>query len=349
MSAYLSHEDALRASIRARIFVGVGLIALLGLTASCVLYWANRPEPGVTLRPASAARAVAVASKSAAAPAPASVPRTAVPRTTTENPSAECAECTLRGVADRLADRLTPNFTPFRAALQDESVLQGDKGYATLTQLLAAAKAAPAEHRPDLLLAADVVASRLDLSATYPPTPETRRQIDELAGYGLTFRWAELGATYNYTRDLLWQLWKDAPQSPAGEDAFLLLLDHGWDTSSCCAKGSDAFRNVIREAEQFLATRPSSPRRLQVEFLAAQAYETWWSLSQPPDDKGVEEIAPEAYQQGAEAARAKAIVYYQDVFGKSAESAEAKYSAASLALLKEKRRTSQFRFFCYCD
>src|ERR1700757_299634 len=141
MSGYLSHEDALRASIRARIFVVVGLIPLFELTASCVLYWANRPEPGATLRPTAAARAIAVASKPVAQ-APASVSLTAVPHTATENPSAECAECTLRGVTERLADRLTPNFTTFRAALQDQSVLQGDKGYATLTQLLAAAKAA---------------------------------------------------------------------------------------------------------------------------------------------------------------------------------------------------------------
>jgi hypothetical protein len=349
MSVHLSHEKALRSSIRIRIFIGVGLIALLGLTASCALYWINRPEQPTALPSAATARAVATVAKPAASHTAPPAPSYSTPQTTTENASAECAECTLLGVTQRLADRLPPDFAQFRAALQDQSVREGNKGYAALNQLLAAAKAAPPEHRPDLLLAADVVASRLDLSPTYPPTPETRKQIDELADFGLTFRWAELGAMYDYDRDLIWQLWKDSPGTAAGEDAFLLLLDHGWDTSSCCAKNSDGFRNVIREAEQFLAARPNSARRLQVEFLAAQAYETWWSLSRPPEVKGIEEITPEAYQQGADAAREKAIAYYDDIRGKAPDGPEAKCAVASLALLREKRSTNQFRFFCYCD
>jgi len=345
---YVSHEEALRSSIRARIFVGVGLIAALGLAAWITVYWSYRPESGTSLKSPATARAVL-------APKPVGAHDTQFPANSPQVPtqtetSLECAECIPRAVRQRLAERLKPDFADVSATIQNDSASEASAGYDRVIRLLQLAKAASAERRPDLLLAADVFAERLDLSDKYPPTPDVQTKIDELAGYRLTFRWSEMGADYHYDHELLWSLWKDHPETAAGEDAFLLLLNSGWDTGARCAKGTDAFRSVIREADQFLSARPNSQRRLEVQFLAAQAYETWWSLSRSPEGKDQEAVAaPEQYQQGAEAARLKAIAYYEEVQSKAAGSAAAKCAARSVEPLKQAKPTQDLRFFCYCD
>jgi hypothetical protein len=140
-----------------------------------------------------------------------------------------------------------------------------------LQRLLVAAKSAAPERKPLLLLATDFIAGRLVLPMAVLATPQLQRQLDELAAQGLTYRWAELDGEWAYQNDVLWRLWREYPSTEEGEDAFVLLLSKGWDTTRCCGQGSDNFRAVIREGEAFLAKRPESPHRLDVAFLLAQA------------------------------------------------------------------------------
>ena len=125
------------------------------------------------------------------------------------------------------------------------------------------------------------------------------------------------------------------------------LLGLGWDTSVACRKGSDQFRAVIRQGEAFRARRPASPARADVEFLVAQSYETWWSLSQAsPED---EYAQPARYQAGALTARQKAIALYNGVLQLIPGSPEATYARRVLPRLALGFATNQRRFFCVYD
>jgi hypothetical protein len=219
-----------------------------------------------------------------------------------------------------------------------------------LHKLLEAAKSAPPEKKPLLLLAADAVAERLALPSMVPPSPELQRELDGLAADGLTYTWVELDGGWFYRSDLLWRLWREFPASEEGEDAFVLLLRQGWDKSPCCNTGADSFHAVIEQGEEFLSHRPKTAHRQEVLFLLAQAYETWWSLSQVPEQNQEEgDPPPAAYRAGAAAAREKAVAYYGEIVEAAPERSEGTCSRKPLGLLRENHDTHQRRFYCYCD
>ena len=219
-----------------------------------------------------------------------------------------------------------------------------------LDRLLEAAKSAPLEQKLLLLLAADAIAERLALPSIVPPNPELQRELDALASRGLTFTWVELDGGWLYRSDLLWRLWREFPASEEGEDAFVLLLRQGWDKSPCCLTGEDSFHTVIEHGEEFLSNRPNTAHRQEVLFFLAQAYETWWSLSQVPEQNQEEgDPPPAAYRAGAAAAREKAIGYYGEIVAAAPESSEGACSRKPLGLLRENKDTHQRRFYCYCD
>lgn len=214
-----------------------------------------------------------------------------------------------------------------------------------LLRLLDSAKTAAPKRRPLLLLAADRLAERLEYQ--YPPSPQWEQQRQKLAGYGLTYEYDPLGGGWRYTHDLLWRIWSDYGTTAWGEHAFLLLQSQGWDTGVGCAKGSDQFREVIRRGERFLKRRPQSPRRIDVLFAVAQAYETWWSLSQAAERDDYVDRA--AYQAGAPGARTKAIKLYERVLCLAPDSLQAAYARRRLPRLKFGLDTNQRRFFCIYD
>ena len=76
-------------------------------------------------------------------------------------------------------------------------------------------------------------------------------------------------------------------------------LDLGWDTSGMCAKGTDQFREVIRQGESFLQQHPNSEYRAFVSHLVGQAYATWWMLSNEPTAAMADYVAPRPYKEGA--------------------------------------------------
>jgi hypothetical protein len=97
----------------------------------------------------------------------------------------------------------------------------------------------------------------------------------------------------------------------------------------------------------FLARHPASPARADIEFMVAQAYETWWSLPQAsPEDDYVE---PARYQAGAATAREKAIALYKDVLRLAPSGPEATYARPVLPRLALGFDTGQRRFFCVED
>jgi hypothetical protein len=232
-----------------------------------------------------------------------------------------------------------------------------EKMLAALEQLLKACQTGPRERRAEFLLAADRLAGHL--FAEVGNSPEEARERQRIAADGLEFRYVELGGGWYYMHNLLWRVWKDYGQTDWGEWAFVLLLESGWDTSQVCRNGNDQVRPVIRHGEGFLAARPRSARRLEVMFLVAQAYETWWSVGLLPEcktGKGPgceqeenEEVDPSSFRLGASTARGKAIAYYKRVLRLAPASPEGQDARRRLPLLESGKNTNQRRFYCVYD
>jgi hypothetical protein len=343
-----------------KIVLGVFLLSFLGLGAWQVVarrYATQAPEPPKVGRPAAIAvlrvDPQAKQQESAEQSAPHSQPhRERAPLSEAEFwMRYECATHSRHQIEQKLISNFGSAFPELPEIYSTENPQVDPKIVRPVLQrILDAAKNAPAGRRPALLLAADAVAGRLAFPSVVPPSPDLQKQFDELAAQGLTFKYAELDDGWTYQSDLLWLLWREYASTEAGEDAFVLLLRRGWDTTSCCGQGSDNFRAVIREGEAFLAKRPQSPHHLDVVFLLAQAYETWWSLSLTPDANQEEgDPAPAAYREGAGAAREKAIAYYEEVLKAAPEGPEAKCSRQPLEMLQANQDTHQRRFYCYCD
>jgi hypothetical protein len=215
-------------------------------------------------------------------------------------------------------------------------------------QLIDAVENGPADQRPAILLAADLVADEI-----WCPE-ENKEQCNQLrsqvAQHKLTLEYSELGGGFYYQRDLLWRVWQQYPETDWGERAFIFLLELGWDTSRTCAKGSEQFREVIRQGESFLQQRPTSPHRAAVLFLVGQAYATWWSLSNETADSPMAEyVDSKRYNEGAEPSRLKAISYFEQVVQLAPETKFAEYAHQILPPLREQQTQTSYKFFCVYD
>lgn len=225
-----------------------------------------------------------------------------------------------------------------------------------LIRLLTDAKTSPPERRPILLLAADQLAGRLPsvIANDKGRDWDWSRWRSELATFGITYS-PGMEQPWSYGSDLLKRVGSDYSDTEWGERAFILLLTT--DATEGCAAGSDQFRQVIQQGLPFLEKNASGPNQLDVQLAVAQAYETWWSLSQAPTEgqiaanKEAEEAEgpdadPREYQQGAEAARQQAIARYTRLLEQNPQSDYAIYARRQLPRLKLGIDTGQRRFYC---
>ncbi len=247
-----------------------------------------------------------------------------------------------------LAAQLAASY-PQLPDMTSETANTSDPVYATsVFRFVDAAENAASADQPAMLLAADFM-----LHALWCPTEESdgcAQLKKQFADHKLTFSYSELGGGYYYQHELLWRVWRTYPDTRSGEQALLLLLNHGWDTSSTCAAGGDQFREVIREGEGFLSRKPTSPYRPYVLHLVGQAYATWWTLSNPPADGMEDYVEPREYKDGSEEARKKAIGYFEQVTQVAPGTDLAEYAYQILPSLREGRLTEDgYRFFCIYD
>lgn len=197
-------------------------------------------------------------------------------------------------------------------------------------------------------MAADLVAQKI-LCAL-----ENKAECDQLQlafeRYNLTLTRDELGGVFTYPHDLLWRLWREYPATDWGERAFVLLLDNGWDTSGICEKGADQIREVIRQGESFLRQRPSSPYRGVVTLLVAEAYASWWSLgNEPPGSDMSDYIDRKQFEEGAEAARVKAISSFEEVLQLAPGAGFSRFALEILPALRDRQILDNYRFYCVYD
>lgn len=249
---------------------------------------------------------------------------------------------------------LAPVFPELQIVLNDREENSSKPPYErVLFQLLDAAKKAPAGRRPAILFAADLVASHLwcdKFNARDEVTPDCARLQSDLARYDLTLENDHLGGGLYYPRSLLWRIWGDYPETEWGERVFVLLLDRGWDTSATCEKGEDQIREVIRQGESFLRQRPGSPYRGAVTLLVAEAYASWWSLSNEPAGSGMSAyVDPKQFQEGAEAARIKAIAFFEEVLQLAPRTRLSKFALHVLPALRNQQVLDNYRFYCVYD
>ena len=239
------------------------------------------------------------------------------------------------------AMRATQTPTAVRETIQD------------LAAILRDADAASAPRRALCLLAADDVANQLSQWLTESADAGDLRRL--LARYG-----AKLGGTTHYggleyRHELLERVWRESPETEAGELAFLRLQSGGWNNGpgEGCPPNPDLFREVIVKAEAFLSAHPRTDFRKQVLYALAQANESWWSIGHAPaDDEWVN--APPYPRRAANArqagrAREEAIRYYREVVRLAPGSPEAASALRRLPRLELGLDTGQRRFFCsYC-
>jgi hypothetical protein len=248
-----------------------------------------------------------------------------------------------------LLHELAPAFPELPNFLGVQTAKSADPAYRRVVfKLLDEAGNAQADQRPAMLLAADLVAQEI-----WCPS-ETKGQCDLVRGeftqHKMNLAHSELGGVFYYQRDLLWRIWQQYPSTDWGERTFILLLNQGWDTSGNCAKGSEQFREVIRQGESFLLQRTTSSHREDVILLVGQAYATWWSLSNETGSGGASDyVDPKRYHEGAEQARLKAIGYFEHVVQLAPETKLAEYARQILAGLREKQVMEGYKFFCIYD
>jgi len=254
----------------------------------------------------------------------------------------------------KVLDELALSFPELQTALKDREAGGSETSYERVVfQLLDAEKNAPPDRRPEILFAADLAASHLgcDMRDAQDRTKgDCARLRGELARYTLTLAYDELGGGPYYPHDLLWRIWREYPETEWGQRTFVLLLDSGWDTSTTCQKGGDQTREVIRQGESFLQSRPSSPYRGMVTLFVAEAYASRWSLSNEPRGSGMSDyVDPKQFQEGAEAARIKAIGYFEEVLRLAPGTSFSRFALEVLPPLRDKQILDNYRFYCVYD
>src|SRR5215470_18948499 len=88
-----------------------------------------------------------------------------------------------------------------------------------------------------------------------------------LEGLGAQFAYEEGSERYFYTFNWLRRAYDLEPKRRAGELAFLLLMQRGFDTSPNCANGEEHFREVIGRGKAYLRERRSADVEARVHFM----------------------------------------------------------------------------------
>jgi hypothetical protein len=346
------------------VFSAIGFLVVIACAGGWFYYRSRLQD--VPPPPARAPQALRPVARIMVAPQPSTAPSTNTPSEPASPPSngserpvfhlreRHQVEAFREDLKNKVLEELGPSFPELQTALsgreENTNTLPHER---VVFRLLDSEKNAPADQRPAILFAADLAASHLGCDmrdARNMTTGDCARLRSELARYNLTLAYDELGSGPYYPHDLLWRIWREYPETEWGERVFVLLLDSGLDTSSTCAKGGDQTREVIRQGESFLQKRPSSPYRGIVALFVAEAYASRWSLSNEPAGSGMADyVDPKEFQEGAEAARTKAIGYFEEVLQLAPGTEFSRFALEVLPPLREKQILDNYRFYCVYD
>ena len=217
------------------------------------------------------------------------------------------------------------------------------------------------DEKPLRLLAADIMVARLAASLT-EVSKEGEHEAAlaksvraNLAAYGVKLGGVNHYGGLAYNRDLLNRVWREFPETEAGELAFLELQRRGWSTAAAlgCPPNPDYFHEVIAKGEAYLDRHPDTRLRKEILLTIAIAYESLWSIALTPQgdywtgDRPYPRREQDLKQK--EKARKKAIEFYSKLVELAPDSAEAASAQRRLPRLELSIDTGQRRFFCsYC-
>jgi hypothetical protein len=162
----------------------------------------------------------------------------------------------------------------------------------------------------------------------------------------------DLGIEYiYYSPDGAWTLQKDPVDLNLlakdfldlewGRQAFLMMTELGWSQGGC-REGPDQFREVIKRSEIFLKQYPNSEVSDDVRLELANAYATWWNVSQSDADAYT---APKAYEVGAHEAKQRAIELYQNYLSKHQSSPDDVRDRLT-KLQQNPKGSSKYDYYC---
>ncbi len=254
-----------------------------------------------------------------------------------------------QGLTDAALKGIAPSFAAQAAFLAQKGTDSDPRYQATVFQLLDGVEKAPVEQRPAILFAANLAAEHLMCLGSYEErTAQCNELQKHLGKYEIALENDELGGGLYYPNVLLWRIWKEYPKTGWGEQVFVLLLERGWDTSGVCKRGGEQTHEGIRQGESFLRERAKSRYRNDVTFLVAEAYASWWSMS-APSGAMADYVDPKQYEQGAEEARTKAIIYFEKILQDAPQTGLGEYAREVLPHLREQHVIDDPKFFCVYD
>ncbi len=225
-----------------------------------------------------------------------------------------------------------------------------------LLRLLREQSAGDRGRRAAILVAADDLAVRLGGLLVTRSVTNGSESLAEVPGVGSTrLQLASYGVQYSgighysgdldYDRSLLRRAWKEFPDTPWGQRAFL-LLQRGCSIPELGCAGPNCFLAVIKQGENFLREYPDTPFRIEQLYHLALANETWWSLRQAELDDQTAQGAKVDRDSG-DRARNRAIELYEGLLRTAPGSPEARAGQLSLPRLKLELGTGERAFFCF--
>ena len=243
-----------------------------------------------------------------------------------------------------------------RPETEGERVTEERDTRAVLLRLLREASEGGRGRRAAILVAADRLAVRLGSLLVTRSIANGGESLAEAPGAGLTrLQLASYGVRYTgighysgdleYDRSLLRRAWKEFPETPWGQRAFL-WLQSGCSVPGLGCTGPNCFLAVIRQGESFLREYPQTPFRTEQIYRLALANETWWSLSRAePDDPTAQ--GAQVDRNSGDHARKRAIELYEELLRTAPGSPEARAGQLSLPRLKLELSTGERMFFCF--
>lgn len=167
-----------------------------------------------------------------------------------------------------------------------------------------------------------------------------------MAGFDLTFHWNEIQGNENYAHNLLTLIVSTRRGTAVGADALVEMLELGpharWWNGGAEFLAPVLHQHVISILESPMWHKLEDPGFTRI---AAEAYETWWSLSRAmAGDFGLEDLRLTAadFTTGSEAARLKAVQLYEDVLKLQPDDEEL---TRRIALLRQRQDTHQRAWF----
>ena len=138
--------------------------------------------------------------------------------------------------------------------------------------------------------------------------PKSEAQL-QLEGIGAKFLSDSTSERNLYALNWLRQSYELDPNGRAGDLAFLLLMQRGFNTSPGCENGNELFRQVLRRGTEYLRQRRSADIEARVHFMMGDAYRDIVALA--ADQHGDTYANSAAYKSEEANARTRAAAEYR--------------------------------------